>query len=116
MTTIYHNPRCSKSRATLALLEEKGIEPTVIRYLEAPPDVDALRRILSALDCSIRDVLRKGEARYKELDIASGEYDEESLLRLVADNPILLERPIVVHGDRAAMGRPPENVLTLFND
>ena len=114
MTTIYHNPHCSKSRATLALLEENGIEHDVIRYLETPPDVDALRRITDAMGCSIHELMRKGEARYKELGIGDGDRDEEALLLLVAQNPILLERPIVLYGDRAAMGRPPENVLTLF--
>lgn len=115
MTIIYHNPRCSKSRATLSLLEENGIQPDVVRYLDTPPDVATLRQITEAMGCSIGDILRKGEARYKELDIDGEGYDEEALLKLVADNPILLERPIVVEGDRAAMGRPPENVLTLFN-
>ncbi len=115
MTTIYHNPRCSKSRATLSLLEENGIEVDVIRYLDSPPDVAALRRITESMGCSISDILRKGEAKYKELGIAGGDYDEEALMKLVAENPILLERPIVVDGDRAAIGRPPENVLSLFN-
>lgn len=116
MTTIYHNPRCSKSRATLALLEENGVNAEIVRYLESPPDVQTLRRITAALQCSIRDILRKGEARYRELDIANADLDEAQLLQLVAENPVLLERPIVVHGSRAAMGRPPENVLALFED
>ncbi len=113
MTRIYHNPRCSKSRATLALLEERGIEPEVIRYLDTPPDADTLRSITGSMGCSIRDLLRKNETVYRELGIA-GIDDEAVLIDLVVANPILLERPIVVHDGRAAIGRPPENVLSLF--
>jgi arsenate reductase len=114
MTRIYHNPRCSKSRATLALLEERGISPEVIHYLENPPDTDTLREITTALNCSLHDILRKGEAVYKELGIGEISANESSLAKLVIENPILLERPVVVHNGRAAIGRPPENVLSLF--
>ena len=115
MTRIYHNPRCSKSRATLSLLEARGIEPEVVRYLETPPDADTLRGITEALGCSMGDLMRRGEALYRELGIAGGNHDEDALIRLVVDNPVLLERPIVVHDGRAVVGRPPENVLALFD-
>lgn len=115
MIRIYHNPRCSKSRAVLSLLEARGIEPEVVRYLETPPDEDTLRGIAAALGCSAGDFMRKGEALYRELGIADGNHDEDALIRLIVDNPVLLERPIVVHDGRAVIGRPPEAALTLFD-
>ena len=115
MTRIYHNPRCSKSRATLSLLEGQGIEIETVRYLDNPPDAETLRSITAALGCSIHDIMRKGEKVTKDLGIANGELDEDALINAVVDNPILLERPIVVHDGRAAIGRPPEAVLSLFN-
>ncbi|MGI9291825.1 MAG: arsenate reductase (glutaredoxin) [Gammaproteobacteria bacterium] len=114
MTRIYHNPRCSKSRATLALLQEHDIEPEVVLYLESPPDSSTLKQLTEALDCSIHDIMRSGEPVYKELKIGDSEKDEDSLIRFVIENPILLERPIVTHAGKAAIGRPPEKVLTLF--
>lgn len=115
MTRIYHNPRCSKSRATLALLEENNLAHEVVLYLDSPPDRGTLKAITKALGCSIHDIMRTGESVYKALNIGDGNKDEEELMRLVVENPILLERPIVTHGDKAAIGRPPENVLSLFN-
>ncbi len=115
MTCIYHNPRCSKSRAALSLLEARGIEPKVVHYLETPPDADTLRGIAAALGCSAGDLMRKGEALCRELGIADGAHDEDALFRLVVDNPVLLERPIVVHDGHAVIGRPPEAVLALFD-
>ena len=89
MTRIYHNPRCSKSRAVLDLLEARGIEPEVVRYLETPPDADTLRGIAAALGCSVGDFMRKGEALYRELGIADGNHDEDAaLIRLIVDNPV----------------------------
>ena len=114
MTRIYHNPRCSKSRATLSLLEENSLDPEVVLYLESPPDRTTLKAITQALGCSIQDIMRKGESVYKALKIGDGNKDEEELIRLVIENPILLERPIVTNGDKAAIGRPPENVMALF--
>lgn len=114
MTRIYHNPRCSKSRATLSLLQEHDIDPEVILYLDAPPDMTTLKTITRALDCSIHDIMRTGESVYKTLGLVDGDHNEEELLQLVIDNPVLLERPIVTHNDKAAIGRPPENVLSLF--
>ncbi len=118
MTKIYHNPRCSKSRATLELLQQNGIEPEpeIVRYLEEPPDSSTLNQITQGLGCSISDIVRHGEAICKELNIKNINLDEQDLVDLVAKNPILLERPIVLHKNKAAVGRPPENVLTLFRD
>lgn len=111
--TIYHNPRCSKSRQTLALLEEKGLAPTVVRYLETPPDAAEIRRILDLLGLdSARGMMRTGEAVYKELGLKD-ETDEAALIQAMADHPILIERPIVLSGDKAKLGRPPEAVLEI---
>lgn len=113
--TIYHNPRCSKSRETLALLEEHGIEPEIILYLETPPSVETLTEILEKLDAeSAHQIIRDKESIYKELDLDELMSDEE-LLPLMNEYPKLIERPIVVKGDKAVIGRPPENVMTLIN-
>ena len=114
MTTIYHNPRCSKSRATLALLEEQGVAPDVVLYLETPPDADEITALTKKLGVNIREIMRSGETVYKELTAENPDLSEGDLVQMVADNPILLERPIVVNGDRAAIGRPPENVLEIL--
>jgi arsenate reductase len=113
MTTIYHNPRCSKSRATLALLEERGIEPEVIEYLKTPPDAKRLKALLRKLGISAADLIRKNEKEWKDsgLDASSS---EDELIALMTRHPILIERPIVEVGDRARIGRPPERVLDLF--
>ena len=112
--TIYHNPRCSKSRNTLALLEENGIAPRVVLYLETPPDEAQIRGLLKKLGIGAADLLRRGEAEYKEsgLDRDSSEQD---IIAAMARYPKLIERPIVVTGKRAVLGRPPENVLELIN-
>ena len=114
MTTIYHNPRCSKSRATLALLNDRGIEADVVEYLSDPPDADTLRSLTAMLGCSISDIVRKGEDVFRELGLDRRTPSEDELIDLVVANPRLLERPIVVHDGRAAMGRPPENVLSIL--
>lgn len=114
MTTIYHNPGCSKSRATLALIENTGIVPEIILYLEQPPEADTLRSITDMLGCCVNDIIRKGEAVYKELGLAEQTPDEDELLQIVVNNPKLLERPIVVNNGKAVIGRPPENVLTIL--
>ena len=114
MTTIYHNPRCSKSRATLALLEEHGVSPDVVLYLENPPTTDEIALLTKKLGVGIREIMRSGEAVYKELGAGNPALEDGELTQMVADNPILLERPIVVNGDRAAVGRPPENVLEII--
>ena len=114
MTTIYHNPRCSKSRATMKLLEEKGIAPIVIEYLQTPPDAKTLDGFLTKLGMEPRDLMRKGEAPYKELNLKDENKSRDELIQAMIDNPILIERPIVVNGNRVALGRPPENVLEIL--
>lgn len=109
---IYHNPRCSKSRQTLALLTERGIEPEIVLYLESPPSVEDLKDILKALGMSANQLVRKKEAEYKSLDI--DENDEEALLAAMHQFPKIIERPIVVNGQKAALGRPPEQVLEIL--
>jgi len=110
--TIYHNPRCGKSRQTLALLQEKGIEPEIVNYLETPPDAAELTRILSLLGKRPRDILRRKEAKEAGLDDPALD-DAELIGRMVAA-PAVIERPIVVAGNRAALGRPPESVLDIL--
>ena len=112
--TIYHNPRCSKSRETLALIESKGVTPKVIEYLKTPPSAAELTDVLSKLGLTPRDLLRQGEPLYRELDLGRTEVDDAALIELLVANPILMERPIVVHGDQAALGRPPANVLEIL--
>ena len=112
--TIYHNPRCSKSRQTLALLEDRGLEPLVVDYLKAPPSAVELQAILKKLKMKPRDLIRKGEAVYKELRLDSESLTDEKLIRAMVENPILIERPIVVMGAKARIGRPPESVLEIL--
>jgi len=112
--TIYHNPRCSKSRQTLALLEEQGIAPTIVKYLEDVPSVEELSAVLAKLQKSPADIVRKGEAVYKELGLSAKTLSDAEWLAVFVENPKLIERPIVVKGDRAVLGRPPENVKDLF--
>ena len=112
--TIYHNPRCSKSRQTLALLEEKGVDLEIIEYLQSPPDQQTLADILNKLDISPSDLMRKGESVYKELNLANKSDDTKALLDAMVENPILIERPIVVANGKAAIGRPPESVLDIL--
>ncbi len=111
---IYHNPRCSKSRQTLALLEERGIEPEIIEYLKDPPSADELRDVLKKLGLDARDVMRTGEAVYKELGLKDPDLSDDTLIAAMVENPILIERPIVVSGKHAAIGRPPEKVLEIL--
>ena len=112
--TIYHNPRCSKSRNTLALLQEKGIEPEVVLYLDTAPDADEIRGLLARLGIDAGQLVRRGEDAYKECGL-SADSSEEELIAAMASHPKLIERPIVVHGKRAVLGRPPENVLELID-
>ena len=112
--TIYHNPRCSKSRETLTLLKTNGIEPQVVLYLETPPDADTLRTLLSQLGMfSARELMRQKEELYKELGLADSALGEEALIQAMVDNPKLIERPIVVANGKARIGRPPEQVLEI---
>jgi arsenate reductase len=112
--TIFHNPRCSKSRATLALLRERGVEPEIRLYLEAPPDAGELRSILGRLGMTARELLRTGEAEYRERGLADGSLSEDDLIAAMVAAPKLIERPIVLAGNRAAIGRPPESVLRVL--
>jgi arsenate reductase len=115
MVSIYHNPRCSKSRETLALLQEKGIEPEVVLYLDTPPDVQTLKAVLKKLGMgSARELMRRKEDLYKELNLADVQLSEEQLLRAMVDHPKLIERPIVINGEQARIGRPPEAVLEII--
>ncbi|PHS73289.1 MAG: arsenate reductase (glutaredoxin) [Porticoccus sp.] len=114
MISIYHNPRCSKSRQTLALLEDRGLAPNIILYLENPPDRKSLKDILGKLGITARQLLRKGEDAYRENNLADEHLTETQLIDAMVANPKLIERPIVINGSRAALGRPPENVLEIL--
>jgi arsenate reductase (glutaredoxin) len=110
---IYHNPRCGKSRATLALLQEHAVEPLIVDYLKTPPTVAELKSLLVKLKLRPDELLRKGEAVYLTKLAGKKMTDRQLLAAMIAD-PILIERPIVVLGDRAVLGRPPDNVLKLL--
>ena len=114
--SIYHNPRCSKSRQTLALIEAQNIKPSVIEYLKTPPDKNELKRILELLQLSARDLLRKKEAEYTELGLDNPDLGEDKIIDIMIKHPKLIERPIVVTDKGAAIGRPPENVLEILGD
>ncbi|MGF1902903.1 arsenate reductase (glutaredoxin) [Aliivibrio sifiae] len=112
---IYHNPRCSKSRETLALLEEKGITPNVVKYLEETPNIDELKTLYSQLGfTSVRDMMRTKEAEYKEQNLGDNTVTDEQLFEAMTLTPKLIERPIVVNNNKARMGRPPEQVLEIL--
>ena len=113
--TLYHNPRCSKSRGALELLEARGLTPTIIRYLETPPDATQLRALLGKLGLNARQLLRTGEDDYKTLNLADSSLTDEQLIAAMADHPKLIERPILVVGDKAIIGRPPERVLEILS-
>ena len=111
---IYHNPRCSKSRAGLNFLREAGLEPEIIRYLDTPPDAQTLSDLLRKLNLSARDILRKREPAYKALDLGNESLDEKALIDAMVAHPKLIERPIVVKGDRAVLARPAEKIAELL--
>ena len=112
--TIYHNPRCSKSRQTLQLLKDQGFEPSIVEYLKTPPSVEVLSDILQKLAIEPRDLMRKKEADYKALGLNELSLPRGVLLKAMTENPKLIERPIVLANDKAAIGRPPEAVLSIF--
>jgi len=112
--TIYHNPRCSKSRKALDLLQDKGIEPQIVKYLETPPDAATLEHLLDMLGLEPREIMRKKEKEYKENDLANPDLSREDLIAAMVAHPKLIERPIVVKDDKAALGRPPESVLDIL--
>ena len=111
---IYHNPRCSKSRATLAILEEQNESFDVIKYLETPPDAETLRHILATLQLSPRELMRRNEIEYAENELADEALTEDQLIQAMIEYPKLIERPIVIKGDKVAIGRPPESVLDIL--
>lgn len=112
--TIYHNPRCSKSRQTLALIEEQGVAPVIVEYLKTPPSAVELKAILKKLGLKPQDIVRTKEARYAELGLKDRAVSDDELIALLVENPVLIERPIVVAGNKAAIGRPPEKVLAIL--
>ncbi|MGZ8238451.1 MAG: arsenate reductase (glutaredoxin) [Methylobacter sp.] len=111
---IYHNPRCGKSRQTLQLLKDQGIEPEVIEYLKTPPSPQELDDILQKLDMEPRELMRKKEAEYKAAGLDDASLDRHALIQGMVNNPILIERPIVIANGKAAIGRPPETVLAIL--
>ncbi|MDR6229572.1 arsenate reductase [Pseudomonas sp. SORGH_AS199] len=111
---LYHNPRCSKSRAALELLQSRELAVSAVPYLEAPPDASALRELLGKLGLEARQLLRTGEEAYRELNLADPALDEDALIAAMAAHPKLIERPIAVCGERAVVGRPPERVLEIL--
>ncbi|MDX2429201.1 MAG: arsenate reductase (glutaredoxin) [Xanthomonadales bacterium] len=111
---IMHNPRCSKSRTTLQLLRDNDVEPEIILYLETPPDAEMLTSILNKLDMQPRDLMRKGQQEYKEMDLGNEKLSDERLIAVMIETPILIERPIVLANGKARIGRPPESVLKIL--
>lgn len=111
---LYHNPRCSKSRGALELLEARGLSPVVVRYLDTPPSAAEIKALLGKLGIGARQLLRRGEDEYTALGLADEQLDEATLIDAMASHPKLIERPILVVGDKAVIGRPPEKVLELL--
>ncbi|RLU01519.1 arsenate reductase (glutaredoxin) [Ketobacter sp.] len=114
MTKIYHNPRCSKSRETLKLLQDNGIDPEIILYLETPPDAKTLKGLLKQLGLKPRQLMRTKEAEYKAQGLDNPDLSDDDLVAAMIATPKLIERPIVVNGKKAALGRPPEQVLEIL--
>lgn len=113
--TIYHNPRCSKSRQTLQLLQDRGIEPEIVEYLKNPPDLETLQALQRKLGVAAAEMLRDNEDEYRQLGLNAPDVGDDDKLQAVTQHPRLLQRPIVVKGDKAAIGRPPENVLDILS-
>jgi arsenate reductase (glutaredoxin) len=114
MITLYHNPRCSKSREALALLQAQGLSPNIMLYLETPINSTQIEQLLKKLNISARELLRKNEEVYRELQLQDTSITEADLIDSMVKNPKLIERPIFVNGDKAVIGRPPENVLAII--
>jgi len=112
--TIYHNPRCGKSRSTLQLIRERGLEPTVVEYLKTSPSYADLEDLLAKLGIEPRELMRKNEPVYQEMGLDDPTLERRALIQAMVDQPILIERPIVVAGGKAAIGRPPERVLEIL--
>lgn len=113
-TVMFHNPRCSKSRETLSLLEAAGVQPTIVRYLETPPTLSELERVLDKLGMEPQELMRTKEDRYAELGLAGKSLTRAEALRVLVENPVLIERPIVIRGEKAVIGRPPERIKELL--
>lgn len=113
-TYIYHNPRCSKSRQTLELVNQQGIAPTIIEYLKVPPSFEELENILDMLQMEPRELMRRKESEYKELGLDDTSLSRDALIQAMVDHPKLIERPIVINNGKAAIGRPPESVLDIL--
>ena len=111
---IFHNPRCTKCRLTLGILDDKGIDTEVIEYLKVPPSKEELTEVLDLLSIEPRELMRKQETPYKENNLGSEELSREQLIQAMVDHPILIERPIVINGNKATIGRPPEKVLDII--
>ncbi len=111
---IYHNPRCSKSRETLKLLESRKLQPTVIQYLDTPPDAATLKKILKLLKLKPRELMRTKETEYKANGLDDDSLSDDQLIAAMVKHPRLIERPIVIHRNKAALGRPPEQVLEIL--
>jgi len=111
---IWHNPRCSKSRQTMQLLTDAGVEPTVIEYLKNPPEESEIKRVLGFLGIAPKALMRTKEAAFKKNDLGASDISDDTLVAAMAAHPILIERPVVIKGDKAVIGRPPENVNALL--
>ena len=111
---IYHNPRCSKSRQTLEILNGQDVNTEIVLYLESPPSTEEIASILQKLDLNPRDIIRKGEEEFKLLNLKDQRLTENELITFMSKNPNLIERPIVIKDDKAVIGRPPENVLSII--
>ena len=114
MTTIYHNPQCSKSRQSLQLLRDQGINPTVIQYIDTPPDMKTLKELLTLLNLKPIELVRQKEALFSELRLAEKRDNDQAILQAMLDHPKLIERPIIIHNGKATIGRPPKKVLDLL--
>ncbi len=112
--SIFYNPKCSKCRLTMDILNDKGIDTTVVEYLDTPPSSDDLIEVLELLGLEPRDLMRKHEAPYKDNDLDDPNLSREQLIQAMIDNPILIERPIVINGNKATIGRPPEKILDIL--
>lgn len=111
---IFHNPKCSKCRLTMDILDDKGVETTVVEYLNTPPDNNELNEVLELLGIEPRELMRKHETPYKENNLDNPDLSREQLIQAMIDNPILIERPIIINGNKATIGRPPEKVLDIL--
>ena len=115
-TTIFHNPRCSKSRQTLAAMEERGIAATVIAYIESPPAEATLREVIAALDVPATALIRTDDDAFVESGLDASAMDDDAVVEFLLAHPATMQRPVVMHGERARLGRPPEHALALFDD